>query len=1681
MPVLSFSVQSAGERAAEQSPITNTILKDCLRQREGDTLSLAILGSKHISCEADHNGMKPKGHFEDDVLKVRNYVMLRHMDESPDDGEVHAERPLLNGECSQSRNSHELNDEILETDDPLMSNCNALDGTSVSRTSFSGEKHGKEEDCSFSNLYLQCNGNGNCHGQKGAELVETTCSTSGYDLHDKDSCSNVMSEDKKRVASNCEASTSSKMQDSRGRDTGPLFPSKDNCINIRSEDRNGVASNCEAFTLTEGHDFHGEGEVLHGAILKPMSHTFQTELQQQSSGLLSDSMNSLQTTEHIENQAQVHNQEEESGPSGADYVEDQTMALWVKWRGKWQTGFQCPRVDCPLQTLRAKPTHERKKYIAIFFPRARRYSWADLLLIRSINEFPEPLVSGTHRKWRKWVKDLTTPRRFVMQKLAVAMLNISDQLHTEAVVEVARKATTWKEFAMEASQCRDYSDLGMMLLKLQIMILPSYVSNAWLETSFGPWKQRCQNANSAESVEILTKELMASVQWSKVDDLWNAPIQPELSPEWKAWKQEAMRWFSTSHPIANVANVSQGNCASVSKEPQNSSKRPKLEVRRAESCASQAEASDCRILSQIIRVDTDSGHSICQGIIESTPRCEPCKIQEHSEDMPMNSGIITNSRWNEIPENGGYVKLIENPVQRSIDGRRGNAARVPYQYRQCAAFIAAKGRQCGRWASDGDTYCCVHTNASSGGKSLQDQRPPPDAPMCKGTTTHGQKCKHRARLGSTFCKKHCLQSDHDSVETNSLLANHVSALSKCNLKRKIVHDHALEKFSSSNASNSKELGLIEYGTSMQENLIPVAIGGTLDTRNCSMKESALHNASPSLVRAASPDFPHCIGFYGQANSEQCLENANKHTLYCDKHIPNFLKRARNGKTRLVSKDAFTSLLKNCSSRNQKLYLHQACDLLYGFMKRSLSSQKQILKGNIMDWTLSQASKDLNVGEYLLKLVSVEREKITRLWGSEADTGKMAISPGAIALPAMEIHDKDYGPETTLKCKICGVEFADDQMLAAHWTDSHKKEARWLFRGYACAVCMSSFTNRKVLESHVIERHGPQFLEHSILFRCMSCDSPFASPEQLRQHVLSFHLTELRMADSDQQNYHSMDQLCQSKVEFTKEDGPQRFICRFCGMKFDLLPDLGRHHQVAHKNQNSINQLRGNHYIKHNRHSHPRFKKNFGAAFRFKNQTSFSVQKRFPSSNLFFSRRPKLKGQASETLAIGRLLESHCAEVAETLFSEMQKAKPRPSNTEILSIARSACCRISLHAALEAKYGRMPENLYLKAAKLCSEQNIQISWHVEGFICLKGCKPFVMAHPLTSLKSVHKGAFDPLDSHTDFVNDTKWEMEECHYILDSKHFDWEAAQKAIILCEDVTFGKEPVPVPCVIDKDLKDVLNISYHGISYSERHPGLVPWQEFTYVTRRLIEPSLSHHAENSHLGCACPPSKCSPEKCDHVYLFDNDYENAEDIHGNSMRGRFPYDEKGRIVLEQGHLVYECNSLCKCDATCHNRVLQKGIQVKLEIFKTENKGWAVRAGEAIVRGTFVCEYIGEVINDADGNKRGERFNNAGCNYIYDINAHVGPQCLNEGTVSYVVDATNFGNVSRFINHSCLPNLANYLVLVESMDCQLAHIGLYASRDIACGEELCYDYCHELLAEGGCPCHCGAPNCRGRLY
>lgn len=97
----------------------------------------------------------------------------------------------------------------------------------------------------------------------------------------------------------------------------------------------------------------------------------------------------------------------------------------------WQAGIRCARSDWPLSTLKAKPTHQRKKYTVVFFPRTKNYSWADVHLLLPINEFPEPIPYRTHKAGTKMVKDLTLAHRFIMQKLVIGIINIVDQLHSE--------------------------------------------------------------------------------------------------------------------------------------------------------------------------------------------------------------------------------------------------------------------------------------------------------------------------------------------------------------------------------------------------------------------------------------------------------------------------------------------------------------------------------------------------------------------------------------------------------------------------------------------------------------------------------------------------------------------------------------------------------------------------------------------------------------------------------------------------------------------------------------------------------------------------------------------------------------------------------------------------------------------------------------------------------------------------------------------------------------------------------------------------------------------------------------------------------------------------------------------------------------------------------------------------
>ena len=68
-----------------------------------------------------------------------------------------------------------------------------------------------------------------------------------------------------------------------------------------------------------------------------------------------------------------------------------------------------------------------------------------------------------------------------------------------------------------------------------------------------------------------------------------------------------------------------------------------------------------------------------------------------------------------------------------------------------------------------------------------------------------------------------------------------------------------------------------------------------------------------------------------------------------------------------------------------------------------------------------------------------------------------------------------------------------------------------------------------------------------------------------------------------------------------------------------------------------------------------------------------------------------------------------------------------------------------------------------------------------------------------------------------------------------------------------------------------------------------------------------------------------------------------------------------QIKIPPGTPIYECNSRCQCGPDCPNRIVQKGTQYSLCIFRTSNGcGWGVKTLVKIKRMSFVMEYVGEV-------------------------------------------------------------------------------------------------------------------------
>ena len=462
----------------------------------------------------------------------------------------------------------------------------------------------------------------------------------------------------------------------------------------------------------------------------------------------------------------------------------------------------------------------------------------------------------------------------------------------------------------------------------------------------------------------------------------------------------------------------------------------------------------------------------------------------------------------------------------------------------------------------------------------------------------------------------------------------------------------------------------------------------------------------------------------------------------------------------------------------------------------------------------------------------------------------------------------------------------------------------------------------------------------------------------------------------------------------------------------------------------------------------------------------------------------------------------------------------------------------------------------------------------------------------------------MDELDRYLQMTESNMTTDLFCFDAKlHTDEEyAPPKTFIHIKDLSYGKETVPVSCVNSID---------------QQYPDYVE-----YAIQRIPTEGVKLNLDPNFLvGCDCTDgcrdrAKC---KCQQMTI-----EMTKVLDYNNNAG---YKHR-RLTEPVVTGIYECNSRCKCDSRCGNRVVQNGLSLRLQVFKTEKSGWGLLCLDDIPNGGFICIYAGHLLNDKNANDTGNQYGDeylASLDYIETVergkegyesdvempsdedkkkdsaprNCVIGrakKRCgakvikkakkrprdykltSNDDKASdqsaesttgdlslkglkitdlsslnvdnelddsdennnnqkdntagynrmtrasakllysslpdpkskhaalkisqqeekknkfqhtrkyfkdpdiYVMDAKSTGNLGRYLNHSCDPNVIVQNVFVDTHDLRFPWVCFFARQFIAAGSELTWDYNYEVGSVPGkvLHCYCGSSECKGRL-
>ncbi|TVY82814.1 H3 lysine-9 specific dim-5 histone-lysine N-methyltransferase, partial [Lachnellula suecica] len=248
--------------------------------------------------------------------------------------------------------------------------------------------------------------------------------------------------------------------------------------------------------------------------------------------------------------------------------------------------------------------------------------------------------------------------------------------------------------------------------------------------------------------------------------------------------------------------------------------------------------------------------------------------------------------------------------------------------------------------------------------------------------------------------------------------------------------------------------------------------------------------------------------------------------------------------------------------------------------------------------------------------------------------------------------------------------------------------------------------------------------------------------------------------------------------------------------------------------------------------------------------------------------------------------------------------------------------------------------------------------------------------------------------------------------------------------------------------------------------------------------------------GCECAePGECKYLDChclQDMTILDNERPEV-----------YVYEsEGGTDTLRPDYLVtrepiYECHDGCACDEECPNRVVERGRQVMLQIFRTDNnRGWGVRSKNDIKKGQFVDRYVGEIITAEETERRRQQSEVTQKKdvYLFELDKFKGDADRDPSLADTVfVDGEFRAGPTRFINHSCEPNLRIFARVGDHALKRFHDLAFFAIKDVPAGTELTFDYVdgedHRLEVDQRdsrklkdmTKCLCGSDNCRGFLW